>query len=120
MKTKVLTFNLLIFLGTLVSAQAAVLATQPVFVNNGQILYCKIANVSTKDLEVTIEIVNPTGGVTNTVTTTLLAGRTTSLAVAGAFQNGICRFTSKGGRKSFRAGASVGDNSNDFFAVPAN
>jgi hypothetical protein len=120
MKTKVLTCTLLAILGTTVSAQAAVLATQPVFVNAGQIFYCKIANVSSKDREVTIETINPSGNVVNTSTTTLSAGASASISEAGAVQNRICRFSTKGGRKSFRAGATVGDNSNDFFAVPAN
>jgi hypothetical protein len=119
MTIRILAFSVVVAITTSVAAQAAVLATQPVFVDDGEVFYCKIVNISTKERQVTVEILGSTGSVVDSATSTLEAGGTTALSETGGFENRWCRFIIAGSRKLFRAGASLGDGSSDFFAVPA-
>ena len=81
-------------------ASAATLFTPALTLEGGGELRCYAANVSSKDRDVTIEVISSTGGVVQSLSLTLLAGRAQS--IAGVGNSAYCKVTVAGGKNTVR------------------
>lgn len=81
-------------------ASAATLYTPPLTLEGGGELRCYAANVSSKARDVTIEVMSSTGGVVQSLSLTLLAGRAQS--IAGVGNSAYCKVTIAGGKNTVR------------------
>ncbi len=78
----------------------------PIFATNQ--VHCGIVNVDDRERDVLIEVLNPGGGVLDSIEITPLdAGSSAVLAVNGNLTPNYCKFTVKGSGRNFRAGIAV-------------
>lgn len=114
MLRNILSATSLIYLALSGAAQAATLFTPAVSANfsNSEQIDCRIANVSSNDMKVRIQVINVQGAVNNDLTLVLPAGQA---AVAegilppgtGGTLQAYCRFDGDGKENNYRALAAV-------------
>lgn len=98
MKRLVLALVATLFTGS--AASAATLYTPALTLEGGGELRCYAANVSSKDRDVTIEVISSTGSVVQSLSITLLSGRAQS--IAGVGNSAYCKVTIAGGKNTVR------------------
>lgn len=96
---------------TATAAQAATVYTPPLTAEPGGTHACSVANVSTKALEVTIEILGSAGTVLNTTGPNFLAARRTASMETSNSSRRYCRVIVKGRKGKIRVSyeSRVGD-----------
>jgi hypothetical protein len=96
---------LVLLVGLVGPAQAATIASSSIRGKLGQFFQCVVTNVSSKDREVTIEVITAGGALLgDDGPVTVLAGRGRSIApdAEGAVVDAWCRITVSGGKSSVR------------------
>ncbi len=107
LETIVIVFALVLFVAG--AAEAVDLFTPPLFVDAADVMVCQIANVTTTDRNVRIQLIGTSGNVLRTDNFTLGAGDINYTATPGATITpniAYCRFTVPS-KAYFRAGASI-------------
>ncbi len=98
---------LLLTFGTAAEA-TSVLNTSP-FNASGAVLNCNVANVTTKPVTVTVEVIDGGGASPSGPVTRQIAPGAVDVVSGPAPDPAYCRFTVNGNKSSVRAGYCVGD-----------
>lgn len=108
-------------LGTATAAPAAVLVTPALTPGSSDFLICEIINVSTKAREVTIQVLNGSGGSLGAATVTVQPGALTASSRSGGMVPGAgyYKFTVPGSKSSYRAYAKLFSGFVEYVVAPA-
>jgi hypothetical protein len=105
------------------ASHAATLLTPPLFVGTnptGQLIRCTIANVSSVDPDVTIEIVSASGTTVVSTPVNPLGARRVVTEAWNAPGSYYCRFQTKGSSRQYRAAGTVGTVGSESVFATAN